>query len=258
MASPIRQAERQAAFLRTFLQRNRADLLGKVRVGLRTAMKVVLGTDQRGFGCMPIQIIAAIADQGSIDQKGGWKPPTEPFRTFLCKADVVPEHIRTEMAAHLRTAPLLAGAFLAPMSNRYGDWSMSAEETKAVAEFLAANHQPLHQSPAPPPRSAAPTSPPQPHAPPPPPVEPAPRAVPPPGSPKLPACQHCGSTALSALWGKYGYYWKCDACSKNTAMPTVCSACGAKGDRGKIVRIRKDGPAYYRDCESCGISERVC
>jgi hypothetical protein len=49
MPSPIRQAERQAAFLRVFLQRNRESLLGKVMPGLRTAMELVVGTDQRGF-----------------------------------------------------------------------------------------------------------------------------------------------------------------------------------------------------------------
>jgi hypothetical protein len=237
MPSPIRQAERQAAFLRAFLQRNRADLLGKVRVGMRTVMKAIAGTDQRGFTNMPIQIIAAISDQGRIDAKGGWKPPTDPFRTFLCKADTVAVHIRSELSVHSDAAPLLA-----ERRGAYGEWSMSAAEARSVAEFLAANHQPLHQSPAPTPRSAASTLPPQPQPP-----RSAVAAPQPPGGPKLPACQHCASTALTPLWGKYGYYWKCDACTKNTAMPTACSACGAKGDRGKVVRIRKDGPAYYRE-----------
>jgi RNase P subunit RPR2 len=40
-------------------------------------------------------------------------------------------------------------------------------------------------------------------------------------------------------------------------MPTVCSGCGAEGARGKTVRIRKDGPKFFRSCESCGIEERV-
>lgn len=62
---------------------------------------------------------------------------------------------------------------------------------------------------------------------------------------------------LSARWGKYGYYWKCGACEKNTPMPTVCSCCGAEGKGGKGVRIRKDGARYYRACEGCGIEERI-
>jgi hypothetical protein len=70
-------------------------------------------------------------------------------------------------------------------------------------------------------------------------------------------CKACLSPDLTANWGKFGYYWKCNACGTNTAMPTICSACGAEGQRGQVVRIRKDGPKYFRDCESCGISERI-
>ena len=47
------------------------------------------------------------------------------------------------------------------------------------------------------------------------------------------------------------------AIQENTPMPTVCRACGAKGHRGREVRIRKDGPAYFRDCERCGHCEHV-
>ena len=60
-----------------------------------------------------------------------------------------------------------------------------------------------------------------------------------------------------ARWGKYGYYWQCRACQKNTPMPTECRSCGAKGHRGREVRIRKDGPTYFRDCQRCGNSELV-
>lgn len=250
--SPIRQAERQAAFLRAFLQRNRASLLGKLPLGLRTVMRAVAGTDQRGFSHMPIQIIAAISDKGDIERVGGWEPPSKPFRTFLCKADVVADHIRTEIAAHKRTAPLLASALTSPLSNSYGDWSMAAEEATAVAEFLAASHEPRRRDAPLRPVPAAPSAPArdQPRA-----AAPPPQSAP---GPQVPTCQHCGSAALSPLWGKYGYYWKCDACTKTTTIPTVCSACGAQGSHGKVVRIRKDGPAYYRECEACGITERVC
>ena len=55
----------------------------------------------------------------------------------------------------------------------------------------------------------------------------------------------------------YGYYWRCGVCDGTTNMPTVCSSCGTKGRRGKGVRIRKKGTYYFRDCETCGISETI-
>lgn len=72
-----------------------------------------------------------------------------------------------------------------------------------------------------------------------------------------PECKHCASTDLTARWGKYGYYWQCRGCGKNTPMPTVCCACGAVGHRGRKVRIRKDRASYFRDCHECRHSERI-
>src|SRR5690606_22237664 len=108
-------------------------------------------------------------------------------------------------------------------------------------EFLIANNAPLAPRPA---------GLPEPQAKPPDAADPiAPR--------EAPTCKHCGSNELAARWGKYGYYWSCSACSKNTAMPTLCSCCGAQGASGEVVRIRKDGPKYYRVCDACGIEERI-
>ena len=77
-------------------------------------------------------------------------------------------------------------------------------------------------------------------------------------------CKHCGERDLTARWGQYGYYWRCGACGKNTAMPKTCSRCGATGSRGNSVRVRKEkgGPArkkgtYFRDCKECDTSERI-
>lgn len=251
--SPLQQAGRQAEFLRAFLQRHRETLLGEMPTGLRTLSKLVAGTAQRGFKRMPIQLIVAISDRGKIRRVNRWKEPAKPFLSFVSKADLVTAKILEEVGKH-RSA---AGPF-GKADNAYGIWAMKVEEAGAVAEFLRSHHQPRS---APERREPAPATPaagnPDPHNP-----EP-PGTQLPPGKPASgvtaagASCKACGGTDLAAKWGKYGYYWKCNACDTNTPMPTVCSACGAEGKRGRLVKIKKEGPKYFRVCESCGISERV-
>ena len=241
--SPIHQAKRQGQFLRTYLQRHRLELLGKQPVGIRTIAKIAAGTDQRGFRNVPIQIVVAVSDSGRIRRLDGWKEPEQPFRVFVTKADLVPDKVAHELTRHRKGARLLGNPVT---SGTYGLWSMTKEEAEAVATFLAERHQgarsqdPQRLDRHPP---AAPTR--------------APRHGDATAASAEPACKHCASKDLVARWGKYGYYWQCRACQKNTPMPTECRSCGAKGHRGREVRIRKDGPTYFRDCQRCGNSELV-
>jgi hypothetical protein len=235
--SPIRQAERQAALLRQYLQRHREQLLGRMAVGLRTLSRLVKGTDQRGFTQMPIQIVVAISDGGTIRRSGGWTEPSTPFRSFVTKADLVADKIREEIGRHREGDRLLGED-----RGDYGVWMMQPDEVAAVADFLAASSTPREDPPVAP--GAAPAA-----------TVPAATSVPAGGF--SPACSKCGSAALSAQWGRYGYYWKCGDCGQNTSMPTVCEACGAHGERGRVVRIRKAGPEYTRTCEACGIGQLV-
>lgn len=62
------------------------------------------------------------------------------------------------------------------------------------------------------------------------------------------ACRSCGSAALSIVWGKYGYYFKCGDCSGNTPFSVGCGGADHK------ERIRKDGRHFYRECADCGTS----
>lgn len=241
--SPIQQARRQGEFLRAFLQRHRVHLLGKMPAGLRTISKLMAGSDQRGFGNTPIQIIVSISDRGKIRRVNRWKEPIEPFRTFVSKADLVTAKIREELGKHKA-----AGGLLGESKGEYGVWSMKAEEVPAVAEFLAARHEAKGRA-VPAVQTAATTAPVASSTAP----KPKPAEFPAAGA----ACKACGGTDLSAHWGKYGYYWKCSSCGTNTSMPTICSACGAEGHHGKVVRIRKDGPKYFRSCGQCAIEERI-
>ena len=238
MASPVQQARRQSEFLRAFLQQHRQQLVGMVSIGLRTLVKVVKGTDQRGFENAPIQLVIAVSDKGRIRRCDGWKEPQKPFPVFVTKADLVPDKIGQELERHRKGARLLGKP-----QGYYGLWSMEEQEAAGVAEFLAARH--VDRSGAPPARlnRASPNQYSRPS-----------RGKPSGGGVTAKAvCKHCGARDLTAR-RKFGYYWRCGACGKNTAMPTVCPACGAEGRRGDV---RKAGPKYFRDCKACGTSETI-
>ncbi len=217
MPSPIRQAQRQSDFLRKFLQRHREDLVGRQSFGFRTIAKLFTGTDQRGFKSAPIQIMIAVSDKGKIKRKGGWKEPSEPFQTYVTKADLVTGKITHELERHRKGAKSDSRR----KHGKYGKWSMEAPEVERVAEFLADQHvDRLAVSP-------------------------------------VARCKHRGSDALTAQSGRYGPYWRCRKCEENTGMPRKCPKCGADKRQGNRVRIRKDESAYWRDCKECGTSEAI-
>ena len=242
MASPIRQAARQSDFLRVLLERHREQLVGKHPVGLRTASKLLWGTDQRGFAEMPMQLIVAISDTGTIRRMNGWTEPEKPFPVFVTKADLVPEKIDRELERHAKDSSLFALT-----RSDYGLWSTDPEEARRVAEFLAGRHRdaPATHSGARAPRtsSGASTR-----------ARPSGQAPQPGGKA---ACKRCNGTALAAMSGKYGYYWQCRTCGTNTRMSVVCSACGADGRRDRNVRVRKERTRYFRDCQACSKSEEI-
>lgn len=139
IASPLRQAERQGEFLRAFLQRHRAQLLGKM--GLAPLARLVHGTDQRGFRMFPVQRIVAMSDGCVIKRINKWAPPDEGFAAFVIKADNVPATITSEFTKHARGAKFLTSAERG-ITDPYGQWSMKPEELGTVAEFLVASHTP--------------------------------------------------------------------------------------------------------------------
>jgi hypothetical protein len=67
------------------------------------------------------------------------------------------------------------------------------------------------------------------------------------GVPPGPACKSCSSSAGTILYGKYGYYFKCDGCATNTAIRLQCAV-------GHAPRLRKDGLRFLRECAQCRTS----
>ena len=65
------------------------------------------------------------------------------------------------------------------------------------------------------------------------------------------ACRHCGSVKLHARNGKFGYYFACIDCAKNTPIHSACPKCGKK------ERVRKDKLQFFGDCEPCNSSRAI-
>lgn len=180
---------------------------------------------QKGFfDAVDFDVVVAISDSGTIQ----W--PSSGSLPEVCKADQVPERILQKMEQR-RTG---------------GPDCLSPEHRRAIADFLRSIHRPLQ--PGSEPKNGRP------------PVEPP--TTPEPAREEsrkhgaaaagaaLPAkaCKHCNGADLEAHYGKFGYYFVCKACEKNTGIKFACPACGAEG------RIRKQGKDFFAECKSCDAS----
>lgn len=61
-------------------------------------------------------------------------------------------------------------------------------------------------------------------------------------------CKSCKSGTISIMYGKFGYYFKCEDCDGNTPIKISC------GNDGHKERIRKEGQRFFRECPDCGSS----
>lgn len=118
--SPIEQAKRQGALLRTSLQDNREPLLNKM-----------LGMIQTSFGGCPIEVCVAISDGGTINRVGENVQVPE-----LMKADLVCGFILGEIKRHRKARNLLRKA-----DGSYGLYKLSPEEQESIREFLLQSHR---------------------------------------------------------------------------------------------------------------------
>ena len=121
MQSPVLQAEAQGKILRALLRANSEQLLSKV-----------LGLLQKGFKFCPINVYAAISDSGIIERKA-----TIPE---LFKADQVTDAIEEKLKTLKKSSSILS------LTSNDVAWSINAEETKNVAEFLLRQHTQPHKT----------------------------------------------------------------------------------------------------------------
>jgi superfamily I DNA and RNA helicase len=58
-------------------------------------------------------------------------------------------------------------------------------------------------------------------------------------------CRHCQGTRLHAQHGRYGYFFVCIDCAKNTPLKSHCAKCGDEH------RIRKEKRNFFGECKAC-------
>ena len=236
VAAPIRQARRQSEFLRALLQRHRKKPVGGRFFGLRSIARLRFGADRRCFMQAPIQLVIAVPYRGMIGRFDSWNEPRIPSGLILSRADLVPDRVGVEVERH-RSGSSLSGDRPA---GEYGLWSMGPREVAKVARFLGARHVAGYGN-----SSAGQFSNGDKRA--------CVRAI----RTDEAVCGYCAGVDLTARWRSDSYHWRCGDCDRNTAMPLVCAACGAKGHRNTGVRIGKRNTEYSRDCEACGFSETL-
>lgn len=124
---------------------------------------------------------------------------------------------------------------------------VSSETIEAIARSLARLHRPLPRPSLARPAAAASINEPPPG--------PAPLASDSLNDPAAdvvaasgPRCKQCGSHAGTILYGRYGYYFQCNACATNTAIRFTCQP-------GHRPRLRKAADTLFRECAECGSSE---
>lgn len=239
MPSPIEQARRQGDALRALLRSHSTDLRDRRLLGILPG----------GFKHCPMEVIVAISDNGIIERRGGADPPE------VKKADQVAGTVRDIVERHRKAASLIGMMRSSDPKDDSGMYDLRESEIARIIPFLLSRHRPL-AGPATRPATGAPE----------PngelvPAAPPSVAEPPPGSAPAIAipghrCRHCGShTVREVRWGNRAYYAVCAGCGKGTDLSRICISCGREG------RIRKQGPAYFRDCptkpQGCGRSEVI-
>ena len=145
----------------------------------------------------------------------------------VCKADQVPDRIVGKVQQY-------RGEQRAP-------GALSPAHRRVIADFLCKVHKPLGRSPvaeAASTESATSKLATSVHEP----------VVDPKGALPPKVCKHCGGLELEAHYGKFGYYFVCKGCSKNTGIKFLCPACGGEG------RVRKQGKDFFAECKACDAS----
>ncbi len=242
MPSPVLQARRQADFLRKMLRARREELLSKA----------VFGLLQRGFGMFVFDVVVAISDQGVVQHRGQLPE--------VRKSDQVVDRVRELIRQQISLASLIS------KDPRAKDWGMTLrpEEFTRTSAFLRASHRDREQTSQEPvipatrtsnvavagrdghaAASANPTPSIGPYLA----VGPVAEAKPPAALAPRFCCQKCKGTQLEVMYGKYGYYFKCQSCEGNTRIELKCPKCDEK------ARTRKEKQQFFAECQPCGTSD---
>ena len=163
-----------------------------------------------------LDLLVAISDGGLIERAPGQNPPE------LSKADQIPDRVKAIVQRRRAAAEQHAQ-------------SLSPDELRKISHFLVSLHSPLHDRPLTIELSDLP------------------------GDPASssnqyasimistePVCRHCHNAYLAVVHGRYGYYFKCLHCNKNTNIKLYCPTCSAPG---KLYKRERE---FYAVCQACG------
>jgi|SRR5690554_639930 len=207
--SPVQQAAVQIDNLKAHLKENSSQLLGKL-----------LGM-QKGFGLRQYKTVIAISSSARLDRDN-------------IPADISQHIVKTEFLVD-KIKDLTQAANSGLKSFAKSEPRFTAEEMDRIYAFLKTYQQTGERALEP---EIRPT------------VNPAlvPEA---PGKEFVTiSCKKCGEgEALSAQYGRFGYYVQCAKCSTNTALKHACPACGSGS-----TKTRKSKSDMFLDCQSCNKS----
>jgi len=204
--SPVQQAAVQIDNLKALLKENSSQLLGKL-----------LGI-QKGFALRQYKTVIAISSSARLDRDN-------------IPADISQHIVKTEFLVD-KVKDLTQAAQNGLKSFAKSEPRFTTEEMDRIYAFLKAYQQSSEPALKPETKSTVQSA----------------------GEPELPAkrlvsmsCKQCGETeALSAQYGRFGYYVQCARCSTNTALKHACPACGSGA-----TKTRKSKADMYLDCQSC-------
>ena len=207
--SPVQQAAVQIDNLKALLRENSSELLGKL-LGL-----------QKGFGLRQYKTVIAISSSARLDRDN-------------IPADISQHIVKTEFLVD-KIKGITQAANSGLKSFAKSEPRFTTDEMDRIYAFLKS----YQRSGGPVPNSETKPA-----------VKPAEVSEAFDQGFVTVSCKKCGETeALSAQYGRFGYYVQCAKCSTNTALKHACPACGSGA-----TKTRKSKSDMYLDCQSCNKS----
>ncbi|MCS6118179.1 nuclease [Shewanella baltica] len=231
MPSPIKQVELQQALLKEMLKQHRSEILGKL-----------LGIRQQSFGMRCWDHVCAVSSDAVINRD---TMPTA-ISELLVKTEFLVDKLEKIMNLKSKFMRIINVSDTRPDFNQ--------QELNSIANFLIDRHIDPHKlateiTLAQTQQINEPVA----HfevikA-----VEVKTQPITQSATHSILSCKHCGeSTNYTPMYGKFGYYIKCNQCTKNTPMKQACPQC-----KSKNIKIQKRSQSYTLTCQDCSYGSQV-
>lgn len=231
MPSPIKQVELQQALLKEMLKQHRSEILGKL-----------LGIRQQSFGMRCWNHVCAVSSDAVINRD---TMPTA-ISELLVKTEFLVDKLEKIMNLKSKFMRIINVSDTRPDFNQQELNSITnflidrhIEPHKSTNEITLSQTQQINEPVAHFEVNKA--------------VEAKPPAITQSVTHSILSCKHCGeSTNYTPMYGKFGYYIKCNQCTKNTPMKQACPQCQSKN-----IKIQKRSQSYTLTCQDCSHSSQV-